>query len=50
MTEKINLKIRLLSEERDIRRKKLNNIYFINKKLKNKKEKIDLFAKCNKNK
>jgi hypothetical protein len=46
MTERINLKIRMLSEESDLRKKRSNNIYFNNKKLKNKKEKIDLFAKC----
>lgn len=46
MTEKMSLKIRALSDERDLRRKRTNNFHYVNRKLKNKKDKIDFFAKC----
>jgi hypothetical protein len=46
MTERINLKIKVISEERDILRKKENNIYFNNFKNKKRKDKIDFFSKC----
>ena len=46
MTERIDLKIKVLSDERNIMRKKENNIFFVNMKTKNRKNKIDFFSKC----
>ncbi len=47
MHEKINYNIKFLSHQKELDKIKSQNIHALNKRLKNKKNEIIVFSKCN---
>lgn len=47
MSEKMNLKIQILTDERELNKLRNKNIHSLNRRMKDKKEKINIYSKCN---